>query len=262
VPDVDGDHPRAPCWSRQSVKPPVDAPTSRQLRPAGRCPGPRGRRRASRRPATRSAPRLAQPHLGVGRTRVPGLSTTAPSTSTWPAITSACAFARLSARPSATALVEARARQRPSSSRAARAMPAASRPSSARIASGSPCSTRPVRQRQAAHRHRDAGGGQRLQHRAAEAALPAGLLHRHHGATAPGQLDEAPRVERLHEARVQHRRRDPGGRQLAGRLERRVRERADRRHQHVVAVAQQLGLADRHRLQVRVERDAEAAPRG
>ena len=97
---------RAPRWRRTSVKPPVDAPTSRQTRPAGSMPN------ASSAAASLWPPRLTYGSRSVSAsgvaasTRSPALRSrraASPSpTLTLPASTSAWAFARVSARPRST----------------------------------------------------------------------------------------------------------------------------------------------------------------
>ena len=109
-----------------------------------------------------------------------------------------------------------------------------------------------------ARRRVDAGPGQALEHGASEAAHHAVLLDRHDDAAALRVRHDLARVERLGEARVQHGGLDPLGREgLGGRT--RVRDAAPERHdQHVVAAAEQLGLADRQRPDLVVHRDAES----
>ena len=87
------------------MKPPVEAPRSAQIRPAGSIG------KTSSAPSSLSAPREtyrcgAAPSLSrigaAGSTSAPGLSTRASPTTTAPAITSACALARDSASPRST----------------------------------------------------------------------------------------------------------------------------------------------------------------
>ena len=246
--------------SRQSVKPPVEAPTSRQDMPAG------STARSASAPASFSPPRETK-RLGSPRRRtrdsvftwVPGLSTGASSTSTWPARISASARLRVGASPSSTRRWSSRS---PFSSASRRAGPAR-RGRCPRRRDRRHASARPDRRARSAighpetaHRQRGARGGQRLQHRPAEAAHRAVLLDRDEHTAAPGQRHDARRIERLHEARVQHRDREALGRQLGRGLQGRVHQRADRDQHRIVAVAKQLGLPDRQRLQLGIQRHA------
>ena len=148
-------------------------------------------------------------------------------------------------------------------------MPAASRPSCC-----APLRLRAVLDHfvghaERAHRNRDALRGERGEHRVAEAADRAVLLDDHERAAATRELGEPARIDRLREARVQHRGRDAVLLEPLRCLERgrdRVTERDDA---DVAAVAQQLRLADlqassrRGRAARPAPRRAEcAAPRG
>ena len=110
-------HARAPRCNRQSVNPPVDAPTSRHTRPDGSTPN------ASRAPASFSPPRdtngarsTSVERASRGRPGRPGLrSVRAPSpvpTRTRPASSSAWARERVSARPWVTTSWSRRTRLR------------------------------------------------------------------------------------------------------------------------------------------------------
>ncbi len=89
----------APFCSRQSVKPPVDAPTSAQISPSTEM------WKSSRAAASFSPPR--DTNLGPFSISifafcsmfVDGLRATSPFTRTWPAITNRCAIDRLSTNP-------------------------------------------------------------------------------------------------------------------------------------------------------------------
>ena len=93
----------APRRNNTSVKPPVDAPTSRAVRPATTTPS------ASSACASLTPPRLtygwsaaAKATLASSGTAVPAFDTVAPSTRTCPASTSARARARVGASPRST----------------------------------------------------------------------------------------------------------------------------------------------------------------
>src|SRR4029453_11309042 len=101
---------RPPRGSRQSVNPPVDAPTSRQTRPSTTTP------KASSALASFSPPLPtkgagASRSTGVsGATRRPGLGDTPTGRRTWPARMSRAASPRLAARPRATSTSSSRIR--------------------------------------------------------------------------------------------------------------------------------------------------------
>ena len=137
-------------------------------------------------------------------------------------------------------------------------MPSASRPKRALLGGRVAVLDQLVGQREAAHRQRGARRGERLEHGSAEAAHAAVLLDGDERAAAPRQRHDARRIERLGEARVQHRDREALGGELDRGFQRGVHQRADRDQHRVVAVAQQLGLADRERLDLGIERHAEA----
>src|SRR3954452_6744683 len=86
----------APACSRQSVKPPVEAPTSRQRRPAGSTPSASSALRSLIPPRETYGGGASTPSSTSGSTSWPGLAALAsPGPSrTWPAITAAAARLR------------------------------------------------------------------------------------------------------------------------------------------------------------------------
>ena len=277
VADVDARRRGArPRWSRQSVKPPVEAPTSRQTRPA-RIDAEVGERAGELLAAARDEAALAaaQAHRAPRRARAcracrPGAS----STSTWPAQDQRLRLRAASRRgPRAPGARRARSRLRhgaPTATQRAprsRARDARRRRGRARraAASGSPCSISAVGHREAAHRARATPAlGEQLEHRARRSrpcracsstvtSAPQRRASAHdprRGRAASRSARSAPRREMPSRARARRRPRAPGATQ-----------RAERDDHRVVAVAQQLGLADRERLHVGIERHAEARRR-
>src|SRR6267378_6768058 len=93
----------APCWSRQSVKPPVEEPISRQILLAG------SMAKSWSAPSNFTPPRLTYfparlvtSMRDLWGNREPALSARVPSTETSPARIMACALGRDSAKPRST----------------------------------------------------------------------------------------------------------------------------------------------------------------
>src|SRR3954462_9454027 len=86
----------APAWSRQSVKPPVDAPTSRQRRPAGAIPSASSALRSLIPPRDTYGRGASTPSSTSGSTSCPGLAARASPgpRRPWPAMTAAAARVR------------------------------------------------------------------------------------------------------------------------------------------------------------------------
>ena len=106
----------APRCSRTSVKPPVDAPTSRQTRPVGSISNASSAAASLWPPRETYGSRSTRSSGVVGSTRSPGLRSrraASPSpTRTLPASTSACARVRVSTRPRSTRSWSSRTRGR------------------------------------------------------------------------------------------------------------------------------------------------------
>ena len=100
----------APCWRRQSVKPPVDEPTSRHVLPSADSPGPH----FSNAPSSFSPPRETKRGGASTSTDAAasiwrdGLYSVWPATRTFPSITSAWACVRLAASPLSTIAMSSR----------------------------------------------------------------------------------------------------------------------------------------------------------
>ncbi len=119
-----------------------------------------------------------------------------------------------------------------------------------------------VRYPQATGRHHNPVLGQQLEHRTAKPTGHPVLFHRQHR-TAPGrQGQQFGRVQGADKARVDHRSGNALVRKLLGGFQGRVGQGSDGHDQHVLAIAQQLGLANGNCLDVGIQGNAEAtAPR-
>ena len=89
----------APRWSRQSTKPPVEAPTSSAERPATSIPNVSSAASSFSPARETNRGRSLRARAAPESTRVPALSPTCPPTSTNPAMIRARAAVRLGARP-------------------------------------------------------------------------------------------------------------------------------------------------------------------
>ena len=88
------------------------------------------------------------------------------------------------------------------------------------------------------------------------------FFHRQHSTAPRRQGQQSVRVQRADKARVDHGSGNTLVRKLLGGFQGRVGQGSDGHDQHVLAIAQQLGLANRNRLDVGIQRNAETtAPR-